>query len=439
MKADIHPDVRRDAGALLAAATRSPPARRRPSLSRRAVQRVPSLLHRQAEAGRHRRPHRAVRAPLRPPQVARRRTSPRRLAPGDRARRSGAAARPLRRPSSAPLVARPSSERRPSSRRRGFPGGAALDRHGRPRLGARRPTTGPPARWQPLAWARRGTARRRARTCSSTTRRGRASLARRASRVRRRRPRCGGCDGARRCVAVEPGAVAAPIAAPRPPRPSSTGRRCVDGRPRGRGRARVAASARSSASRSPASSSSRRRATPALEVGVGRYDREAFAMMHGDLPDDRRAGRGRSTIVRGYRRAGRAAPPAEPARARALAARGAASPTRRWSARPSSQPVERPCPGRNLTRARRGHGASATDADGAPVVVACSVGVDLDLVPDRRRRPARPRARRPRWCSSCPSRDAPSGHHRRSAAALAAPAEVVAVAGDWRSVRHGRR
>ena len=70
MKADIHPEyveatVRCSCGNTFT--TRSTQGRP----PRRALQRVPPLLHRQAEAGGHRWPHRAVRAPLRQaPQVA---------------------------------------------------------------------------------------------------------------------------------------------------------------------------------------------------------------------------------------------------------------------------------------------------------------------------------------------------------------------------------
>ena len=63
MKADIHPKYV-DAKVRCTAATPSPPVPPSPDLGR-ALQRVPSLLHRQAEAGGHRRSHRPLRASLR--------------------------------------------------------------------------------------------------------------------------------------------------------------------------------------------------------------------------------------------------------------------------------------------------------------------------------------------------------------------------------------
>ncbi len=46
----------------------------------------------------------------------------------------------------------------------------------------------------------------------------------------------------------------------------------------------------------------RRRRRRPLEVGVGRHDREAFAMVHGDLPDRRGAGVGGATASTRFRR-----------------------------------------------------------------------------------------------------------------------------------------
>ena len=67
MKADIHPNYVGDRGAVLVRQHLHHPLDQGRH-ARRAVQRVPSLLHRQAEAGRLRRPHRPVRASLRPAQ-----------------------------------------------------------------------------------------------------------------------------------------------------------------------------------------------------------------------------------------------------------------------------------------------------------------------------------------------------------------------------------
>ena len=69
-------------------------------------------------------------------------------------------------------------------------------------------------------------------------------------------------------------------------------------------------------------------------------------------------------------------------------------------------------------------------ADGEPVVVACAVGVALDLVPlaaDARFLMA-PDAE---LLLAVPERDDLAGN-RRLAARLATPATIVPIAGDWR-------
>ena len=65
MKADIHPDYVVTQVKCSCGNTFTTHSTQAVDLGR-ALQRVPPLLHRQAEAGRHRRPHRPVRAPLRP-------------------------------------------------------------------------------------------------------------------------------------------------------------------------------------------------------------------------------------------------------------------------------------------------------------------------------------------------------------------------------------
>lgn len=118
--------------------------------------------------------------------------------------------------------------------------------------------------------------------------------------------------------------------------------------------------------------------TVRLEVGVGAHDREAFQMMHGDVPTVESLAR----IVRAvqqHRNVGAHPHPLNRLGAERLI---------RWQieqqpelvgaveVRPASPPVQRinlkdpvPCVG---------HGV---DADGALVVVVCASGVDLDLVP----------------------------------------------------------
>ena len=116
-----------------------------------------------------------------------------------------------------------------------------------------------------------------------------------------------------------------------------------------------------------------------LEVGVGAHDREAFAIMHGDVPtvDALRRRRRR-------RRACTAGPARSSIRSAGWCPSGCCAgrwpPTPRpsvwstWCRRHRRSPVRT---SRTGFPARR----SATEATAAPVVVVCSVGVDLDVVP----------------------------------------------------------
>ena len=166
----------------------------------------------------------------------------------------------------------------------------------------------------------------------------------------------------------------------------------------------------------------------ALEVGVGRHDREAFQMVHGDVPT-RDALASVITTVRENRRAGTEAHPLH-----RLA-------PERWV---RSVLVERP----DLVGARRLEPVDAVlpresvkdvvaaclvgeDDAGAPLVVACSVGVDLDLVPTAAeiRDLHAPDAR---LLLAVPERD---DHPvtRRIAARLRRPAEIAVLPEDWRA------
>jgi len=115
-----------------------------------------------------------------------------------------------------------------------------------------------------------------------------------------------------------------------------------------------------------------------LEVGVGAHDREAFAMLHGNLPPSEALER----VVDAVRK--RRTPGADPHPLNRLGAE-------RWLRSrlierpdvvgaavlaPASPPVQRislkePVPAVAL----------GSDADGSPVVVVASIGIDLDLVP----------------------------------------------------------
>jgi hypothetical protein len=169
-------------------------------------------------------------------------------------------------------------------------------------------------------------------------------------------------------------------------------------------------------------------AEPQLEVGVGKADRELTAMVHGELaPVDQLA---RVVgIVREHRRPGAPRHPLNqlvPERwLRAVLCRNPGI---------VGLATLRPAPGvrprTNLTE-RDIAIATGTAADGAPVVVACSVGIALDLVPTAAdaREAIEPSAR---LLLALPERDDHPGT-RRLAARLRQRAEVVPVPGDWRA------
>lgn len=161
---------------------------------------------------------------------------------------------------------------------------------------------------------------------------------------------------------------------------------------------------------------------PVLEVGVGRFDREAHAMISGGVIDAARLEKV-AALVGGHRRAG--APP-HPLNAlvpeRALRARVVADPSLVGAARlVAVPPVVEPPDLRTTSPAP----AVGEDADGSTVVVVCSTGIDLDLVPtaaDTRERDGRGG----RLVLAVLPRDA----HRATAelaAALLDPAELVAI------------
>jgi hypothetical protein len=167
---------------------------------------------------------------------------------------------------------------------------------------------------------------------------------------------------------------------------------------------------------------------PLLEVGVGQADRELTGMLHGDLaPVDQLARV--SEIVRERRRPGAERHPLNQlVPERWLRAVLVDDPGRIGLRH--LRPVAAAVPRANL-RDRGIAAAVGEDHDGATVVVACSVGVDLDLVPaaaDTRLSVAPEAALR----LVVPERDA---HPVTAALAarLTRPAEVVAVPGDWRA------
>lgn len=166
---------------------------------------------------------------------------------------------------------------------------------------------------------------------------------------------------------------------------------------------------------------------PELEVGVGRFDRELTAMAHADLAPADRLVRAVEIVAR-YRRPG--APPHplnQLVPERWMRAALVADPSLVDAA--GLRPVPSAVPRANLKDTGVAS-AVGVDTAGGPVVVTCSTGVDLDLVPaaadDRAAR-----APGARLVLAVPARDA-LPLTRDLAARLAAPAEVVALDGEWR-------
>jgi hypothetical protein len=115
-----------------------------------------------------------------------------------------------------------------------------------------------------------------------------------------------------------------------------------------------------------------------LEVGAGVHDREAFAIMHGDVPTHEAL----SGVVSAVADVRDVRSPAHPL--------NRLSPERflRWRLEQepwlvdlaSVEAAPPPTPRRNL-KDRTPCSALGRRLDGTPVVVVCSVGVDLDLIP----------------------------------------------------------
>jgi hypothetical protein len=116
---------------------------------------------------------------------------------------------------------------------------------------------------------------------------------------------------------------------------------------------------------------------PRLEVGVGAHDREAFGLVHGDVPTiDALAGV--VTAVAAHRTPGAEPHPLNRLGAeRALRAALIADPSL-VGAR-SLRPGEPPVPRQNVKDAVPC--VAVGESDAGPVVVVCSIGVDLDIVP----------------------------------------------------------
>lgn len=166
---------------------------------------------------------------------------------------------------------------------------------------------------------------------------------------------------------------------------------------------------------------------PELEVGVGRADRELTAMAHAELADDQRVARVVDIVARERRPGAPPHPVNQLVPERWLRAALVADPGLVGAS--ALRPVPSVVPRTNLKQTAVAS-AVGTDLDGRSLVVTCSTGVDLDLVPaaaDDRAAHA-PGAR---LVLVVPGRDA-LPLTRELAATLDPPAEVLAVDGEWR-------
>jgi hypothetical protein len=160
----------------------------------------------------------------------------------------------------------------------------------------------------------------------------------------------------------------------------------------------------------------------ALEVGVGRHDREAFGLLHGHVPTVE-ALAGVVARVRAHREGDEPHPLRRLAGERRLRNRVVADPASVGAS--ELVPVPPPVPSPGLKQAAPAV-AAGVDAEGRPLVVVCSVGVDLELVPwasDARRADGRGPSR---LLLALPQRDV----HPVTvalAARLREPAEVVGI------------
>ncbi|CAB4919648.1 unannotated protein [freshwater metagenome] len=164
-----------------------------------------------------------------------------------------------------------------------------------------------------------------------------------------------------------------------------------------------------------------------LEVGVGRHDREAFTMVHGNLP----TAKALESVIASVDAVRRVDAEAHPLRR--LAPEG----WLRWRllqdphliGAQELRPVEPPTP-RDSVKDIGASIAVGRDLAGQAVVVACSVGIDLDVVPTAA--DARvlndPDAR---VVIVVPERDDHPAT-RRLAERLIGPSEVIGLSGEWR-------
>ena len=115
-----------------------------------------------------------------------------------------------------------------------------------------------------------------------------------------------------------------------------------------------------------------------VEVGIGAHDRDAFAIMHGAVPTAESLARVVVTVAEHRRMDAPLHPFNRLARERLLRSELVNDPSSVGASR--LVPVAPPVPRSNL-KDPVPCVAAGRDAAGAPLVVVCSVGVDLDLIP----------------------------------------------------------
>ena len=166
---------------------------------------------------------------------------------------------------------------------------------------------------------------------------------------------------------------------------------------------------------------------PIFEVGVGRFDRELTAMMHGDLPDAAAVAR----VVEQLRRIRRPGGPNHPL-AQLVPERWLRHTLLREPDRIGcDELVAAPTPVPRDRLRDRGVAAAVGTCEGVPVVVACSVGVHLDAVVQAAdaRLAIDPDAT---LLLALPARDV-LPVNEALVADLRRPARLAPVVGDWRT------
>jgi hypothetical protein len=166
-----------------------------------------------------------------------------------------------------------------------------------------------------------------------------------------------------------------------------------------------------------------------LEIGVGKYDREVQRLVHGDRPDVMDLFEVVRAVLEHRRPGGEGHDAYHLASERWLRSVVVAHPDLVGAA--SLQPVSSPVRRDDLRR-RAPAPAAGVDLEGRPLLVVCSVGADLDLVPaaaDARLADGRD----PRLLLCVPEADDYRAT-RELAATLAEPAEVVTIGDDWRAL-----